>query len=181
MKKILINLSLLPIIILFPAVANAEDEYIAIPPPVPTVNYQLPDPGILPDNSIYILKTIRDKISIFIIGNPLKRAEFNLIKADTRISAALFLSEQEKNASLTEETALKAEDYFEQALNSALETKAQGIDVDDFVKRLATANKKHQEVIEIIEKNIHKKDSKKFEIIKKRVEDLGKGVNKISL
>lgn len=167
MKKILISVSLIFFLIFFPSQLSAEEKI------APTIDYQLPYPGILPDSPLYILKTFRDQIEGFLISNPFKKAEFNLLKADTRISAALSLIEK-KNTSLALTTIEKAENYFSEALNNTREAKIQGIDIRDFVKRLVIANKKHQEALEIIEKKIEKKDRKKFEVVKKRIETLKK-------
>lgn len=147
--------------------------------PAPAIDYQLPYPGILPGSSLYPLKSLRDKIAGFLIGKPLKKAEFNLIKADVRMSAAVSLLEQKKSVSLIAKTIVEAEDYFNEAVNKTLEAKAQGMDIRDFVKRLSLANQKHKETMEKIEEKIGKKDRKKFELMKKRIETMGIQVKRI--
>jgi len=171
MKKNLISVFFLFSLFIYPSSAVAA--------PVPAIDYQLPYPGILPDNSIYPLKVIRDKIAGFFIKNPLKKAEFNLLKADVRMSAAISLTEQKKSVSLAMTTISNAQDYFSEAMKKTGEAKAQGIDIRDFVKRLVTANQKHQEIVGEIEKKIDKKDKKKFELVKKRILTLSHEVKKI--
>ena len=45
-----------------------------------TVKYELPYPGILPDNPLYFLKQIRDWIMERLITDPLKKIEFYMKK-----------------------------------------------------------------------------------------------------
>src|SRR3989344_5431146 len=56
-----------------------------------SVEYNLPYPGLLPDSPFYSLKSLRDKIVSFLISSPLKKAEFNLLQADKRLNAGLYL------------------------------------------------------------------------------------------
>lgn len=144
-----------------------------------TIDYQLPYPGILPDSPIYPLKEIRDKIAGFLIGNPLKKAEFDLTKADVRMSAAIALIEQKKSATRTAATISQAQEYFSEALKKTRDAKAQGMDTRDFVKRLSLSNQKHLETVEEIEKKIGKKDLNKFELMKKRIQTLTQEVENI--
>lgn len=143
------------------------------------VEYQLPYPGILPGNTLYSLKEIRDKISGFLIKNPLKKAEFNLLKSDVRISAAISLSEQKKDISIIETTLARAVDYYNEALTKTREAKEQGMDIRDFVKKLSLANQKHVEILENIEKKVEKKDINKIELLKKRIKTLDQELRKI--
>lgn len=173
MKKSLISLLLLFSLLIFPYQINAEENTIS------GIDYQLPYPGILPGSSFYPLKVLRDQIAGFLIGKPLEKAEFNLSKSDTRLSAAISLIEQKKGASLVEDTLSKAEDYFSESLDKTREAKSQGIDTRDFVKILASANIKHQEIVEKIEKKISQKDGKKIELVKKRIQKLGGEIKKL--
>src|SRR3989338_6920091 len=82
------------------------------PNPTGTSDYQLPYPGILPDNPLYNLKTLRDKVWSFLISNPSKKAEFDLLQADKRLSVAIALFDLKKY-DLAEATISKGENYFE--------------------------------------------------------------------
>jgi len=172
MKKSLISL-----IFLFSLPFYPSHIYAATAPVI--IDYELPYPGILPDNPIYPLKIIRDKITGFLIGKPLKKAEFDLIKADTRVSAASTLIDQRKSISLAITTLSEAEDYFNEALKKTGEAKAEGVDTREFVKRLVTANQKHEEIAKKIEEKIGTKDKNKLEIVKKRIQALGRELKKI--
>ncbi len=136
------------------------------------VDYQLPYPGILPDSPFYIFKLTRDNIVEFFISNPIKKAEFDIDKADVRMSAAFYLAEQKKSLNLIEPAINSAENYFRKALSNTKQAKAQGMDVGGVVKRQVRANLKYQEVINEIEKKIDKKERGKIEAIKIKLESL---------
>ncbi|MBF8250036.1 MAG: LPXTG-motif cell wall anchor protein, partial [Candidatus Levybacteria bacterium] len=55
------------------------------------VNYELPYPGLLPDSPLYFLRVTRDKLVSFLISDPLKKAEFDLLQADKRLNAGIYL------------------------------------------------------------------------------------------
>src|SRR5260370_38981843 len=55
------------------------------------MDYQLPYPGILPDNPLYELNALRDRIYGFLISDPLKKSEFDLLQADKRLAVGISL------------------------------------------------------------------------------------------
>lgn len=120
--------------------------------PTPTIDYQLPYPGILPDSPFYFLKTIRDNISGFFISDPLKKAEYSIDMSDVRISAALALSEEKKDPSLIQSTISASQNYLQEAMVNIKIAKGQGMDTQDLLKRLNKAKDKHQEAINQIKK-----------------------------
>jgi hypothetical protein len=145
-----------------------------------SIDYQLPYPGILPDSPFYIFKFLRDKTAEFLIGSPIKKAEFSIVKADSQISSALFLIEHKKNVYKVEPAINNAESYFKQAINNAQQAKTQGMDVSETAKRLVISNLKHREVIIQIEEKIGSELSgdwreykKKIQSARKRLEHLG--------
>lgn len=77
--------------------------------------YDLPYPGILPDNPLYILKAFRDRVVSILISDPLKKAEFDLLNSDKRMSGGLTMLNQGKDA-LGVTTISKSNNYFEEAL-----------------------------------------------------------------
>lgn len=112
------------------------------------VNYTLPYPGILPDSPFYGLKTLRDKIVSFFITDPQKQAEFDLLQADKRLSAAqTLLKEPKPNESLISQTVSKGENYFGAAITNIAAAKKQGVLVNDFLEKLTQAGIKHQQVL----------------------------------
>lgn len=120
--------------------------------PGATIDYPLPYPGILPDNPLYFMKALRDRVVSFFKFDPLKKAEFNLLMADVRLNAAQYLfAKGESKYSLAETTISKAENYFYNSLTMVTEAKQQGMQVNDFVSKLIIASQKHQQVIKELE------------------------------
>src|SRR5205807_4118253 len=71
-------------------------------------------------------------------------------------------------------------DWSSDVCSSDLDAKKQGMDIGDLVKRLATTNLKHQEVLISIESVISKNDRRLFEQDEKRLQDLEKKVKERS-
>ncbi|MBI4097047.1 MAG: hypothetical protein HY428_01395 [Candidatus Levybacteria bacterium] len=132
--------------------------------------YALPYPGILPGNPLYALKMIRDRFVGFLISDPLKKAEFNLLQADKRLAAALYLMQKPDTALLAEGTISKGENYFEEALNKAREAKRQGMDTKDIQRRLVSAAKKHVQTVRDLEKKLKGQEKEKFKHLEKRMQ-----------
>lgn len=114
-----------------------------------TISYELPYPGLLPDNPLYFLRVIRDRAVGFLIADPLKKTEFDLLQADKRLNAGIYLlnsaRQNEKKISLALSTISKAENYFEQALNKMGEAKMQGRNINEMEGKLKSALRKHQQ------------------------------------
>lgn len=111
----------------------------------PTPDYVMPYPGILPDSPLYSLKTARDKLISFMIGDPLKKAEFDLLQADKRIGAALLLiktgdSEKQKIAL---STISKGQNYYEEAIGKLAEAKKQGTGATDIITTMKRSGAQH--------------------------------------
>lgn len=112
--------------------------------------YQLPYPGLLPDSPFYFLKTTRDRVVSFLISDPLKRVEFNLLQADKRLAAGMALIKKKKDA-LGESTIAKGENYFELALENAALAQKEGLSIQDVARKLVDSSQKHQAVLEELE------------------------------
>lgn len=116
------------------------------------VEYDLPYPGLLPDNPLYYLKAIRDNILKFIISDPLKKSEFDLLQADKRlVSAQALFSKGKKELSIT--TLSKSGNYFDDAISNVQKAKKQGEEVRQLINKLLISSQKHQEVIAQMEEN----------------------------
>ena len=144
MKKILL-LAIFFIFLLVPVQVFAQ-EVEGTPSAEVKVEYALPYPGLLPDSPFYILRTARDRIISFLISNPLKKAEFDLLQADKRLAAGMYLANKDKYE-LANVTISKGENYFESALAKAEEARKQGIAIDAIASSLYHSSRKHQEVI----------------------------------
>lgn len=143
------------------------------------IDYTLSYPGILPDNPIYFLKAARDRIVAFFISNPSKKADFNLLQADKRVLASLFLVQKGKN-DLAKNTFSKAENYFEDAFDRTSDARSQGMSTLELANKLVMANRKHQEVFSDIQKTFSSKDKQKWEKERVRLKELEKKVGSLS-
>lgn len=124
----------------FPHAAGAGEQAEA------KVEYYLPYPGILPDSPLYKLKAARDKVWLWLTFSPEEKAKRELLFADKRINAAVFLMEGGKEA-LGVTTATKAEKYLEQAVNRAVKLSEDSRDVKSLLSTLVTASAKHMEIL----------------------------------
>ncbi|MEK7551360.1 MAG: DUF5667 domain-containing protein [Patescibacteria group bacterium] len=146
MKKLLILLILL-FILINPTKALAKENQDSSPSAVmETIQYEIPYPGLLPDNPLYYLKVIRDNILKFLISDPLKKTEFSLLQADKRLGGAKLLLDKGK-AELSITTLSKSGNYFEDAISNVQKAKKEGEDVNAILDQLLKASQKHQEII----------------------------------
>jgi hypothetical protein len=119
-----------------------------------TVVYNLPYPGVLPDNPFYFLKIFRDRLTEFATRDNLKKADFFLITSDKRVAMAQDLAKKGRDK-LAVETYTKAEKYFFQILPLLIESKKQGVSApSSFIDTLKLSNAKHHEVGETLIKEL---------------------------
>ena len=110
------------------------------------VSYDIPYPGILPDNPLYFLKAVRDNLIGYLITDSVKKAEYNLLQSDKRLAASQKLLEEGKiNLSVT--TLSKSGNYFYNAIEKAADAKNKGQDANLILDKLLQASKKHQKII----------------------------------
>jgi len=115
-----------------------------------SVDYRLPYPGqITPDNVLWPIKALRDKLWLSLTINPSKKADLELLIADKRLADAKLLFE-EQNADLAISVLTKAEKYLENAGQDAQIAKKEGMNTQDFLRRYALATLKHREVLDEI-------------------------------
>jgi len=111
------------------------------------IEYFFPYPGrILPDNSFYFLKALRDKFWFLLVANPNKKAEILLLFADKRLVSSRILFEKGK-PNIAFSTLTKAEKYLEEASLKNEENRRTGLDTTSFDLKIATASLKHWEEI----------------------------------
>lgn len=114
------------------------------------VNYELPYPGMLPDNPLYFLKTFRDMVVKFLINDPLKRARFSLLTAQKRMYAAKLLTNKGKYR-LAIETLSKSNDYLEDAYSAIRQEEKinyKSMDINPFLEQFMTVTDKHKEILD---------------------------------
>lgn len=140
---------------------------VLIPKAQASVDYPFPWPGILPDNKLYKVKVLRNKIIGKIIIEPVKKVEFDLLMADKTIYASKLLMEKGK-IDLSKETALKGENYYSilvQDYNMALiQNKKIPASLDN---KITLAAIKHQEIFGEMETKVKGEDKKTFQIVSK--------------
>lgn len=129
-----------------PLVVSPHEEATSGAVLVQKVEYYLPYPGILPDSPLYKLKTVRDRVSLWLITDPGRKAEKELLLADKRIGAAMALLDGGKDE-LAVSTATKGEKYLEQAVNRVLGLAESGQDVKSLLLVMANATAKHEEMM----------------------------------
>lgn len=145
-----------------------------------SIEYFLPYPGILPDNPLYKLKVLRDKIVLLLISDTLKKSEAELLQADKRLNSAVPLVKKGKEKyALAEETVSKAENYLDAAISDAEKAKKEKREVADMVAKLNTAARKHQEVINLLADMVDEGTSRKLKVQAKRASEMEKRVNLI--
>lgn len=168
--KVLVVLLILSLFV--PAHSFAQEEE-GSPSAEVKVEYTLPYPGLLPDSPFYILRTTRDRIISFLISDPLKKAEFDLLQADKRLAAGMYLANKNKYE-LANTTISKGENYFESALTKAAEAKERGIAVDSIASSLYHSSLKHQEAIKEMEQKTKGELRAKFSAELKRAKEFEK-------
>lgn len=124
-----------------------------------TIKYDLAYPGMLPDNPLYKLKLLRDKISAALITDPKKKIEFYLLQTDKGILASAILVDK-GNIDLAAQTALKAE-HFYTMISQEIYRLPNETD-DAFFEKLKKASLKHQEVLASLAKRVPKDKQKTF-------------------
>lgn len=144
----------------------------------PQGNYELPYPGLLPDSPIYFLRAIRDKTVSFLISDPKKKAEFNLLQADKRLNAGVYLVTKNK-IPLALSTISKAQNYFEQAIQKIKEAKSQGMEATEIISRLINSSKKHQEVLKSLAEKFTQNSKASFELQLERASNFEKEVREL--
>lgn len=132
------------------------------------VDYTLPYPGLLPDNPLYALKAIRDKVIEFLISDPVKKADFYLLSSDKRVNTGYYLIMKDKD-DMGVLYISKSNNYMSMAESQALSAGSKG---NETVQRIKTAIKKHEEVINQMESQVDKKNRTKLQHEIDRLEEM---------
>ena len=171
MKKLLLALLLTSLFLTVSVNALAQttekdDSLSAVPTVAKASDYQLPYPGMLPDHPLYKLKVLRDKIILFLIRDPIKKAERHLQMADKELFMALKLAEKGK-IPLAQHTAFKAENHITLLVAEVQRAAYSGRGLNkELVQKAHRAALKHQELLDGMINRAGKEQEKPFQIIK---------------
>lgn len=149
-KKILVLTLFLCAFLLTASRVFAQEATDSAQPNVSTsteIQYDLPYPGILPDNPLYDFKTLRDKIVGFLIIDPLKKSQFYLLNSDKRVRAGMMLFD-EKKYDLGVTTVSKSNNYMHDAVTTLDSLSKSRKDLGNQQQTTLTSIKKHEEVIQ---------------------------------
>lgn len=143
------------------------------------VEYNLPYPGILPDNELYFVKIARDKLMDFFTRDFLKKAELNLLFADKKIVMASELTKKNK-WSIAKKTISEAEGHYQRIIDALVESKKQGTSASgDFILKVKLSNEKHRQTIENLLKDAPGGDAAYFEETLKTNKEISQELTKL--
>jgi hypothetical protein len=149
MKRTIVSLLFLvsvSVYICSPVFGVANSDYTASITPVPTIEYSLPFPGILPDHPLYGLKLMRDKILIMFTRNPVRKTHLNLLLADKKLVMGQLLWEK-NDFDLSISTLYEGEKLLLISATGLSDLKTQNNLPEGLADKIELAAKKHQEVI----------------------------------
>lgn len=113
-----------------------------------TIEYALPYPGLLPDNPLYPVKMLRDRLISLLIADPVKKAAFNLLQSEKRFQAGMYLLNKDRNKSnLALATIAKGQDYFIQSLDNVALAQKQRLPAGDVTARMEASSQKQHEML----------------------------------
>ena len=139
-----------------PLFAQENDGTVIISPtptPITYVEYEMPYPGLLPDNPFYIMKTTRDQLIGLLITDEAKKAEFALLQADKRFQAGYMLFQKdEKKKDLAFTTISKSHNYLHNAITSTEKSHKDKTAVTDTDQRIIKSIRKQQELLRNVQK-----------------------------
>jgi hypothetical protein len=134
------------------------------------VDYQLPYPGLLPDNPLYFIKQIRDSFMLFMASDQLKKEEVKLQISDKNISAAIELTKKGRHK-LSVAKVEEAEAEFLSIVDRQSKEKKKN---KEFIDTLRKANLKHREAIENLMKDMPQGQVELMQKQREKNMDIGK-------
>lgn len=144
-KKIALTIFFLSLMLLsFPTISSAAEDKAGTKEVAKAEQYTLPYPGILPDNPLYKLKILRDRISVSLINDPVKKAEFYLHQADKQMAMIPLLLDKQQYT-LASQTAYKAEHNVTEL--TFVYKKSASKPNKEMYEKIEKATRKHQEVL----------------------------------
>lgn len=139
------------------------------------IDYQLPYPGLLPDNPLYFIKQIRDSFMLFMAQDQLKKDEVYLQISDKNLSAAVELAKKGRHK-LSVEKVEEAEDGFDGIIDRQKKEKKKNT---DFIEKLKKANLKHRETIENLMKDMPQGQVELMQKLREKNMEIGKNLESV--
>lgn len=127
-------------------------------PVMEKVDYELPYPGMLPDNPLYNIKALRDKIIEFLISSPFKKAEFYLLSSDKRFNSGYYLIKKDKD-DLGVLYISKSNNYMNMAIEQGHKAQEPG---ESILKTMKKSIAKHTELINEVVKQVDQENKTKL-------------------
>lgn len=144
---------------IFAQTFTPSQEASASPTPiVEEVEYTLPYPGMLPDNPLYNIKALRDRIIEFLISTPFKKAEFYLLSSDKRFNSGYYLIMKDKD-DMGVLYISKSNNYMNMAIAEATKAKEPGVKL---LQTMKTSMKKHAQLIKDVAPKVDQKNKTKL-------------------
>lgn len=128
----------------FPTISSAAEDKADTKEMVKVEQYTLPYPGILPDNPLYKLKVLRDRINVSLINDPVKKADFYLHQADKQMAMIPLLLDKQQYV-LASQTAYKAEHNVTEL--TFVYKKIGSKPNKEMYEKIEKATRKHQEIL----------------------------------
>lgn len=163
MKKSLGTLLFLILIVFSINTIRAQEESITdeIQLATSASEYKLPHVGMLPDSPFYKLKSLRDRVTLFIIRDPEEKAEKHLEFADRMLYESLKVAEN-GNMTVAVHNAFKGEDHMTQLVNALKTSVYSGKELNkDFVAQAHEAYTAHQNLLVGIRSRTDNEDEQK--------------------
>ena len=161
--------------------STKEDTSVSTPSSNKTIDYTLPYPGLLPDNPLYILKAISDRIVETLISDPVKKANFELLQSDKRLNEGFFLFKKgESKYALGESTISKGENYFEKGIAEIEKAKKQGMDLSGTTQRFYLSSLKQREILKGLINKSRGDIKQRLQADDKRMEEFEKKLKPVS-
>lgn len=117
---------------------------------------------MLPDNPLYKLKVLRDKIMLFLITDPDKKAQQYLHLANKQLLMSKFLVDK-GNIPLARETALKGENQM--TLMTFVFKNENRTPKPNFVNEVKLATQKHQELLKEMIGKVSREEAEIFSTV----------------
>jgi hypothetical protein len=128
------------------------------------IDYQLPYPGMLPDNPLFFLKVIRDNLTAFFLSKPLDKAQFDLLQSDKNVQASYLLVTQEVGKTdLALQTFSQSQDELSQAIDQIASARKQGYNITEMYKKVNLSNEKHMQLLQSIGQQTGQKNTQTFQ------------------